>query len=128
MEPVAAAPQQPARQADHLGWFGGLVVGLSGLFGLLLAYILVFQGSQPSQRFPWAQDLVGVAWGLQGPSAFGGLVSTLRAAWHRRFGRAAVWLVFTAWALLVLVGGSVPLFALVIGAPSVGDPPGVNYR
>lgn len=114
----------PARPADHLGWFAGLVVGASGLFGLLLAYLLAFRLHLPHHRFPWAHDLVGVAWALHAPAALWGLVGTVRAAGNRCFGRALLWLLLGAGALLVLVGGSVVLFALVIGTPSVGDPPG----
>ncbi|KAA9332962.1 hypothetical protein F0P96_08205 [Hymenobacter busanensis] len=67
------------------------------------------------------------AWALQAPLAFWGFVGTVRAAWHRLFGRAVVWLLFTVWTLLVLVGGSFVVAMLVFGgAASVGDPPGVN--
>ena len=126
MEPSAAA-LPPARQADHLGWFGGLVVCSSGVFGLALLCILVFKwGQHPHPDFMWADYLAIAAWVLQAPLALWGLVGTAVAAWYRRFGRAAVWLLLTAGVLLVFVGGSVVLFVLVIGgAPSVGDPPGV---
>ncbi|MCC3156108.1 hypothetical protein LJ737_02610 [Hymenobacter sp. 15J16-1T3B] len=127
MDYSTAPCQQPARQADLLGWFGGLVVGTGGVFGLTLAYIVVFEWGQLRLDITWADHLAAAAWAVQAPLALWGLVGTVRAAWRRRFGRAVVWLLFTAWALLVLVGGSVVLAMVVFGgAPSVGDPPGVN--
>lgn len=66
------------------------------------------------------------AWALQAPLAFWGIVGTVRAAWRRRFGRAAVWLLFTVWALLVLVGGSVVVGVAVFGgAAYIDERPGL---
>lgn len=117
----------PARRADHLGWFVGLVICLSGVFGVALFCVFALKWGHPwPPDFIWADNLAMATWALQAPLAFWGLAGTVRAAWHRRFGRAVVWLLFTVWALLMLVGGSFAVGILVIGgAPSVGDPPGV---
>ncbi|GAB3826675.1 hypothetical protein [Hymenobacter jeollabukensis] len=120
---VSAVPLQPARRADYLGWLVGLVVCTSFVFVLALAYIVAFQFGHPHLTITRADNLVMGACAVQGPLTFWGLVGTIRAAWHRRFGRAVVWLLFTVWALLLLVGGSFVVGVLIIGAHSVGEPP-----
>ncbi|RTQ48425.1 hypothetical protein EJV47_15745 [Hymenobacter gummosus] len=122
---AASAPLQPARRADHLGWFVGLVVFSSLAFGLALAYIVAFQWGHPHLVITWADNIIMGACALQGPLAFWGLIGTIHAAWHRRFGRAMLWLLFTAWALLLLVGGSVAVGVAVIGAPYIDERPGM---
>lgn len=121
-EPNVSLPS--ARRADHLGWFAGLVVCSATAFGLTLVYILAFEWPGPHFSHTWADHVTGLAWSVQAPLAFWGLVGTIRAAWHRRFGRTIVWLLVTVWVLLLLIGGSFLLFVFVIrGAPSVGEPP-----
>lgn len=122
---ASTAPLQLARRADHLGWFVGLVVFTSLVFVLALAYIVAFQFGHPHVTITRADNLVMGACAVQGPLAFWGLVGTIRAAWCRRFGRAVVWLLFTACALLLLVGGSVVVGVAVIGVPYIDERPGM---
>lgn len=124
---ASAAPLQSARRADHLGWFVGLAVFSSLTFVVALFCVCALKWGHPwPPDFIWADNLAMATWALHAPLVFRGLVGTVRAAWHRRFGRGVVWLLFTVWAALVLVGGSFAVVMLVFGgAPSVGDPPGV---
>ncbi|RAK63240.1 hypothetical protein [Hymenobacter edaphi] len=125
MVAASRASLPPARQADHLGWFGGLIVGAGAIFGLTLVYILISQSGHLHQSITWSDHLAAATLALHAPLALWGLVGTVRAAWHRRFGRALGWLLLTAWVLLVLVGGSVAVGVLVIGTPYIDERPGM---
>ncbi|OON70971.1 hypothetical protein B0919_02935 [Hymenobacter sp. CRA2] len=91
---------------------------------LALAYIVAFQWGHPHLDITWADNIIMAACALQAPLAFWGLVGTIRAVWHRRFSRAVLWLLFTAWALLLL-GGSVLIGVAVIGVPYIDERPGM---
>ncbi|GAB2945130.1 hypothetical protein GCM10027048_07600 [Hymenobacter coalescens] len=87
--------------------------------------MLVSQSGHLHQDITWSDHLAAATLALQAPLALWGLVGTAQSAWHRRFGRALVWLLLTVWVLLVLVGGSIVVGVLVIGMLYIDERPGM---
>ncbi len=119
----ATARQLAAKPADYLGWWVGLAVGCQVGFWGTVAYILLVQWGHPHLNFTTA-DYVAAAWlALQLVLAAAGFVRWGFSLWQRRWWRALTWGLLNGLNLGLFLMAYAFGAIVLIGAPSVGDPP-----
>ena len=118
-----ASPQQSWRWP--LGWLYVLTLGLDA--GLVARLGWIFFHGREYDRSASLHWLAPGLWLLLLGVGLLALVMGLENAFFRRqAGRALAWLGLSVLALGSFAAASFPLFALEVGAPSVGDPPNVQ--